>query len=467
MPAATPAAAAAGGAPEAGSRVGTAPAAAGTGPAAAAAKPPSGTAGAAAAGGGSAAAAGNASSGSGGGFTLPTAVSTSAAAGAARPQIASNLSSLAGPEPIIFKTPGATKTILLGCLLPLSGTDQDISGNAVLQGAKLALQDLLPKLKLDVNVNLTCLNTKCLEIPAFNAAKELAKDGAVMMLGEICSDASVAAAGVANEYKIPLISPSSSSPQLTGMEYFYRTVPSDRYQGAAAAEVAREMGMKSVGVVYEDRSYGYGLAFNFIADFTRDGGSVPAVYTFKQFEGDAAAAVAKMAAAKAAKDHPLDGVFMATNNVTFGIELLRTAADTGLNLPIISGDAFATPATLQIANNNATLLSNFTVTGWGKGTPQFVRRFAAEAPGVTYDARASTGYDAMAAWLKAYAATPQPREPRTVAANIIKQDFMGVSGPIKFDKFGDLVPHNDTYVRLSYDPTTGRVKEPAPSIRLP
>lgn len=49
---------------------------------------------------------------------------------------------------------------------------------------------------------------------------------------------------------------------------------------------------------------------------------MPAVYTFKQFEGDVAAAVAKMAAAKGAKDHPLDGVFLSTNNLTFGVGAL-------------------------------------------------------------------------------------------------------------------------------------------------
>lgn len=51
---------------------------------------------------------------------------------------------------------------------------------------------------------------------------------AVAVIGEICSAATVSAAGVAAEQKIPLISPAASSPQLTNMPYFFRTVPSDR-----------------------------------------------------------------------------------------------------------------------------------------------------------------------------------------------------------------------------------------------
>lgn len=51
---------------------------------------------------------------------------------------------------------------------------------------------------------------------------------AVGVIGEICSAATVAAAGVAATKEIPLISPASSSPQLTNMPFFSRTVPSDR-----------------------------------------------------------------------------------------------------------------------------------------------------------------------------------------------------------------------------------------------
>jgi hypothetical protein len=47
----------------------------------------------------------------------------------------------------------------------------------------------------------------------------------------------VSAAGVANEFKVPLISPASSSPQITGMEFVYRTVPSDRCAAHCGAAV--------------------------------------------------------------------------------------------------------------------------------------------------------------------------------------------------------------------------------------
>lgn len=31
----------------------------------------------------------------------------------------------------------------------------------------------------------------------------------------------------------------------------------------------------------------------------------------------------------------------------------------------------------------------------------------------------------------------------------------GMSGPISFDKHGDLIPHKDTYITVTYDPEGG------------
>jgi hypothetical protein len=45
-------------------------------------------------------------------------------------------------------------------------------------------------------------------------------------------------------------------------------VPSDRFQGVAAANLIYGNKAKSTGLVYEDDAYGYGLAFNFIAGYT-------------------------------------------------------------------------------------------------------------------------------------------------------------------------------------------------------
>lgn len=94
----------------------------------------------------------------------------------------------------------------------------------------------------------------------------------VGVVGEICSAATVAAAGVATSRQVPLISPAATSPALSDFrDIFFRTVPSDKFQGHAAANLLIKKGYRNVAVVYEDAAYGYGLAFNFIASFTKGG----------------------------------------------------------------------------------------------------------------------------------------------------------------------------------------------------
>jgi hypothetical protein len=89
------------------------------------------------------------------------------------------------------------------------------------------------------------------------------------VVGEVCSAATVAAAGVAASRGLLLISPAASSPTLTDRDLFFRTVPSDKFQGQAGADLAYKKGVRTVAMVYEDASYGYGLAFSFIAGFTK------------------------------------------------------------------------------------------------------------------------------------------------------------------------------------------------------
>lgn len=65
-----------------------------------------------------------------------------------------------GPKPVVVEAKGATKTVLMGCVLPFEGSDQTPVGKAVHAALLMALKDLGPILKVPVNINLTCINSK-------------------------------------------------------------------------------------------------------------------------------------------------------------------------------------------------------------------------------------------------------------------------------------------------------------------
>lgn len=90
-----------------------------------------------------------------------------------------------------------------------------------------------------------------------------------------------------------------------------RTVPSDRYQGQYAAQKLIEQGVKKVVVAYSDGSYGQGLAFSFIAAFTKDGGQAFPVPM--ELGGRNISAII----AEVNKVQP-DGLFIASNEVLWG-----------------------------------------------------------------------------------------------------------------------------------------------------
>ena len=76
---------------------------------------------------------------------------------------------------------------------------------------------------------------------------------------------------VAGPAGIPVISPSATSPLLTGAadsDFFFRTALSDSAQGPVLAQVTRDRGFTNVGLVYRDDAWGRGLFESFAAAWT-------------------------------------------------------------------------------------------------------------------------------------------------------------------------------------------------------
>ncbi|KAF8056017.1 Atf7ip [Scenedesmus sp. PABB004] len=365
------------------------------------------------------------------------------------------------PAPWVFRQPGAKGNITLGVMMPLQGS-QRIAGEAAVVGVRMAITDLAPKLLPGLDVVLDIANSRCKDIPAFNAMTALADAKVAGVVGEFCSSASVGAAGVANARKVPLISPASTSPSLSQADYFFRTVPSDRYQGVAAAKLVARRGARVVGLAYEDNAYGYGLAFNFIAGFTNAGGSVPVVYSFKSGEANATDAVDKMLFGRKYKRPPIQAVFIATNDLRFVSDFAAAAVAAKLDLPLYGGDSTsdatvwsnlaqaASPAAAQSA------LGTFISTLPAPGPDSFAQAFAKFSPGTTYQSFSAQAYDATDALLRALAAAGPPFAGPAVVAALQKQKFEGMTGPVEFDAFGDLRPHAKAYAWTQFDPKTGQ-----------
>lgn len=105
------------------------------------------------------------------------------------------------------------------------------------------------------------------------------RDKVVALLGEVASSRSVAGGLIANTSKVPMVSPSSTSVEVTqGREWVFRTCYTNDQQGAVAARFVKETLKKTkLGVFYVAQdTYSSGLARSFREEFKRLGGEIVA-----------------------------------------------------------------------------------------------------------------------------------------------------------------------------------------------
>lgn len=165
-------------------------------------------------------------------------------------------------------TIGTDGTILIGCILPLSGTSA-YDGESAMNGAKAAANYINDnggvaggkKIKLLFEDSATDPNT------AASAAERLINnDGVKVLVGAFNSSCTAAVQPIAEANKVPLITAIATSGSLTtqGYEYFFRAVGiSSLYVGAFAGKIINELNAKKIAYIYQNGDWGLGSVNTF------------------------------------------------------------------------------------------------------------------------------------------------------------------------------------------------------------
>jgi len=109
----------------------------------------------------------------------------------------------------------------------------------------------------------TVHDDECDPDKAKQIAEELLASEVPFVMGHLCSDASIVASEIYAEGGVIAISPASTNPQLTerGLQGIFRTIGRDDMQGFVLAEhILRNFKTKKIGIVYDDTTYGRGVA---------------------------------------------------------------------------------------------------------------------------------------------------------------------------------------------------------------
>lgn len=301
-------------------------------------------------------------------------------------------------------------------------------------GANKGIQLAKKQLGAD-NIEIIQVDSKCDPKAAAEAIKTLIDQQVVAIIGEGCSSASVAALPAANNAKIPMISPSASSPTLSiPNDYFFRVVPPDNLQGSFMAQTIYDKGYHRVAVFYTNEPYGNGMNTVFRESFENLGGTVVASVNA---EPDVIDLRAQMEQIKATNPQAL---FIAPNSVVSATAAMKIAREVGITAPFFGADIMYDTTIITDAPQAA---AGLTISSFPTGTKAFKQALFNEYQREEQLYAAPQAYDIIhAIQLVVQKGATTGEEIKEALTTL---DFEGVSGHIKFDINGEISDKNYAY----------------------
>jgi branched-chain amino acid transport system substrate-binding protein len=315
----------------------------------------------------------------------------------------------------------------------LMTVDEALAGtsSAMKRGTELAAKTL----KTDaVNIQIINKETSCDAKSAAKVMDEFVTLGVVAVVGELCSDATLAAAPIANSKHIPLISPGATSPRVTNAgDYVYRTIPSDALSGEfIATAMYNKYSIRKLAILHSDNSYGNDARTAVKTVFEKLGGKV---VTDQSYAADVTDPTDKV---KAVKTSGADGMYIV--GVTLNDAILLKRQELGITTPVF-GPEYFNDDTIITGTHGATegLVYNTPSTGTRTFTEKYFAAYK-EQP-IAYTAQT---YDAVG--VIAQGLNDGATDGTSLKAALDKMSYNGVTGTIKFDSNGDVSGNYQLFV---------------------
>lgn len=289
------------------------------------------------------------------------------------------------------------KVIKIGANLELSGGVASY-GQSIREGVNLAFEE----------INKEGIDGKKLELVEFDnksesaeatagALKLISQDKVTAIIGAATSGDTLAQVQIAEENKVPVISPSGTSPDITYKdgklnEFIFRTSFIDPFQGTVAANfAATELKVKKAAVYIDSASdYSKGLAKSFIEKFKDNGGTIVSEEAFVAKDTDFRATLTRI------KSKKPDFIFIPAYYEEVGL-IIKQAREAGIDVPLMGADGWDSPKLVEIAGKEA-LNNTFITNHYSSGDPSeriqtFVKAFGEKYKGKSPDAFNALGYD--------------------------------------------------------------------------
>jgi len=325
-------------------------------------------------------------------------------------------------------TAGGAKVVLIGANLEMSGLSATW-GKDTQRGIELALAEVNARPEQKVKLKVTYEDNRSQPSDSKNAMKKLiAQDGVLAVIGAVCSNDTIAAADVAVEEKVPLMTHASTNVTITKAgEYVSRICYKDDFQGGVMAKFARNTLKADTAVIMVARgnAYSEGLSQSFREVFEGLGGKVLEELAYQSGTKDF-----KTHATTLKQRNP-QIVWLPGYHNEVGL-IIKQAREAGFQAPFLGSDGWDDPGLFELAG--PAIKGNYLCNHFNPGDPdptvqEFVRKFVAKYK-LEPSAMAALGYDALYAMAdavtRAKALTPEAIKD---AINTLK-DIKGVCGTI-------------------------------------
>ena len=268
-----------------------------------------------------------------------------------------------------------------------------------------------------------------------SATKLASQDKVVAILGPMTSGATLAAAQVVTDSKIPLISPTGTADKVTVENgqvkpWIFRACFIDPFQGQVAANFASDNLRLKKAALYIDQKgdYSKGLATAFEENFKKSGGEIVAKEQYVAgSDKDFRATLTRIKAANP------EVVFVPGYYQEVGL-IVKQARDMQMKQVFLGGDGWGSPQLVDVAGK-VPLENTYYVNHGAMDDPgmvQFTKDFKAkynEAP----DTFAALGYDAANMLIKAIESAGSTDGEKLRSALENTKGFQGVSGMLTVD----------------------------------
>ena len=251
------------------------------------------------------------------------------------------------------------------------------------------------------------------------------------VIGEVASKLSKRAAPICQKAKTPMITPSSTNPEVTRIgDYIFRACFTDPFQGGVLARFARATLHAKRAAVLRDVSndYSVGLADVFVQEFKRQGGIITVDKSCSEGDDNFRPQLTAIAATK-------PDVILAPVYYREVALIARQAKEAGVKAPLLGGDGWDSPNVLELAGgalDGCYMSNHYSEAQGGRIIQKFVADYQAKFHAKP-NALAALGYDAMnmyAEAVKRAGGTDKAKVRDELAAT---KGFRGVTGTITMD----------------------------------